>query len=428
MERYRFVQYGSTFFLLLGILVMFLSLALMPAAVSAGEMEMLLDKLVKKGVLTQGDADEIAKETKQAAAQKEKAEQQKKQEDTKTAGFPDWVRTMKLGGDLRLRYQGEDTENDGTGTRSRGRIRLRFGAEAQPAEGWTAGLRIATGSGDPRSTNNTMDNTFEMDQIRVDLAFARYKPLPWLSLVGGKFENPMFRPSDLLWDTDITPEGAAVQLNYPFSKSLDLFFNSGFFVVDESSSGKDPFMWALQPGVNWKITNDTNLKMGLAYYYFSNVKDNNLDYSSNTNTRVRNPNRLEYGYNAPVVSAELGFDKISAFVPYLGFFGEYTKNPDPSDNDTAYITGVKFGHKSIAKLGDWQFQYSYRRIEKDAWLDTFPDSDFYGGRTGVSGHEAIFTFGLAKNVNVGLDYYNTRQVRGPENTQHLFQADLNLRF
>ena len=69
-----------------------------------------------------------------------------------------------------------------------------------------------------------------------------------------------------------------------------------------------------------------------------------------------------------------------------------------------------------------------RRIEKDAWLDIFPDSDFYRGTTNALGHEGIFTFGLTKNVNLSLDYYNTRRVRGTENTEHLFQADLNLRF
>jgi hypothetical protein len=426
MEQYRFGRYGSVFFFLLGILVMILPLALMPPSASAGEMEILLDKLVKKGVLTQGDADEIAKETKQAAAQKEKAEQEKKQEDTKTAGVPDWVKNMKLGGDLRLRYQGEDRENDGSGTRSRGRIRLRLGAEAEPAENWTVGARLATGSGDPRSTNVTMENSFEMKQIRVDQAFARYRPLTWLSFVGGKFENPLFRPSDLLWDSDITPEGAALQLAYPVSKSVNLFFTGGFFLLDESASGKDPFMWALQPGVNWKITNDTNLKVAVAYYDFSNVKDSRLDYSANTNTLVGN--RLRYGYSAPVVSAELGFDKLSTFMPYLGFFGEYTKNPDPSKDASAYIAGIKFGDKSVRNFGDWQFQYSYRRIEKDAWLDIFPDSDFYRGATNTLGHEGILTFGLTKNVNLTLDYYNARQVRGSKNTEHLIQADLNLRF
>ena len=81
MKRYYVGRRGSLFRWCLGLLMIFLTLVLMPTRARAGEMEMLLDKLVKKGVLTQTDAEEIAEETKQAAAQKEKAEQQKKQED-----------------------------------------------------------------------------------------------------------------------------------------------------------------------------------------------------------------------------------------------------------------------------------------------------------------------------------------------------------
>jgi hypothetical protein len=291
------------------------------------------------------------------------------------------------------------------------------------------GFGIASGSGDPRSTNVTFENTFEKKNIRIDYAFAEYNPVKWFSLMGGKFHNPLFRPSDLLWDSDITPEGAAAKLNYKVIPELGLLFNTGFFILDERSSDNDPYLVALQPGLNWNITKDINLQLALAYYLFGGEKDNTLDFSSGSNTLVSG--KLRYNYDAPVVSAGLAFKNPfgQSFIPYLGLFGEYVNNPDPSDDNQGFIAGLRMGHTSMKKFGDWLFEYSYRKLEKDAWLDVLPDSDFYGGATNVKGHEAIFNFGLWKNIWLALDYYNSRKIVGdPKQTENLVQVDFNLKF
>jgi hypothetical protein len=58
----------------------------------------------------------------------------------------------------------------------------------------------------------------------------------------------------------------------------------------------------------------------------------------------------------------------------------------------------------------------------------FPDSDFYGGRTGVRGHEIVLAYAVAKNVSFGLDYYLADVIEGDENQQRLLQADLVVKF
>lgn len=291
------------------------------------------------------------------------------------------------------------------------------------------GFGLAGGSGDPRSTNVTFENTFEKKNIRIDYAFAEYTPTKGLSLIGGKFHNPLYRPSDLLWDSDITPEGAAAKFQYPVHSNLVFSFNTGFFILDERSSNKDPFMFTLQPGLNWKITKDIDLQLALAYYLFNGVQKNTLDHSSGSNTLL--DKKLKYDYDAPVVSAGVGFKNPfgQTFIPYLGLFGEYVRNTDPDDDDKGFIVGLRVGHTSMKKLGDWFFEYSYRRLEKDAWPDVLPDSDFYGGATNVKGHEAILNVGLWKNIWFSFDYYNSRKILGyPMQTENLFQVDLNLKF
>jgi hypothetical protein len=163
------------------------------------------------------------------------------------------------------------------------------------------------------------------------------------------------------------------------------------------------------------------------------VRKNTLDHSSGSNSRFPDLT-YQYDFDAPVISAELGFKNPfgQTFIPYIGLFGEYVTNPDADDDDQGFIAGLRAGHTSMKKFGNWFFEYSYRRLEKDAWPDVFPDSDFYGGATNAQGHEAIFNFGLWKNIWLSFDYYNSRKISVlanlPEQREDLIQVDLNFKF
>lgn len=382
---------------------------------SAGEMEKLVNKLVEKGILTRSEADDLALEMKQET---EKPAEKPKPE------IPEWLDRTKFAGDLRLRYQYEDREEEDS--RERGRYRVRAGVESQIVDTVKVGFGLATGSGDPRSTNQTFTNSSEKPTVRFDYAFARWQPADWLRITGGKMHNPLWRPSDLLWDSDITPEGVAVQFPFDLSKSIEFFLNSGFFVIDERSSTSDPYMYVVQPGVTWNVIDTVSLKFAAAYYGIEDVQGASLDHSSETNTLTGDG--LAFEYNSYGVSGQLGVKKITGFLPYIGMYGEYIHNPDPDDENEGYIAGILLGHEKIGKLWDWQLGYSYRQLEKDAWLDIFPDSDFYGGATGAEGSEAIVNLGLARNIWLGLDYYHSENIEDGGISEDLFQADFNFKF
>jgi hypothetical protein len=93
-----------------------------------------------------------------------------------------------------------------------------------------------------------------------------------------------------------------------------------------------------------------------------------------------------------------------------------------------WIAGFKLGQRKVEAAGQWQFRYSLRRLEADSWLDVYPDSDFYGGSTGVKGSELLLTLGLAKNMNLEADYYASSRIADVSKKEHLVQADLNLKF
>jgi len=420
------------------------SITFLPLRSFAGDMEIMLDEMVKQGVITREQGDKMlkgmqerkAKEQEKAGAEKPKVEGKATEPDWVKnipdwiKNPPDWVKNIKFSGDLRLRYQWEhrDTTTVDDPDRNRFRFRWRVGAETKVFDNLNVGFGLASGGGDPRSTNQTFQDTFSKKPLTIDYAFAAYKPFDWVTLSAGKLkQTSLWYPSDLLWDTDITPEGVGIVFNQPILPMLDVFVNTSVFILDENATNTDPWMLAIQPGVNFKIEKIANLKVALAYYKLWGIKNKpKLDYSSNTNTL--SGGRYVNSYNVWAPGAEISVNLPVKMVPYASLYGEYVYNPDPSTDRQGYIAGIKFGHKDIKKFADWQAGYSYRRLERDAWPDVFPDSDFYGGATNVKGHELFINFGLWKHLTLGLDYYHTMRIKGARAQEDLLQADIVFKF
>ncbi len=406
----------------------------LPAAwpVSAGEVDILIDKLVEKGVLSRSDAEDILSETKKEAEKEREETVRRTVEAIKSGGseitifdVPEWVQKTTVKGDLRLRYQ--YTNRSSKHDRHRGRYRLRIGIVTELSDVLHVGFGLATGGGDPRSTNQTMDDSFETPDIRLDYAYAAYTPFCWLTVLGGKFKNPLWGPSDLLWDSDIRPEGVSVLLHY--RKGLaDMFMNAGLWLLDEESGDEqDPVMAVVQSGVNLHITDDIYLKNAVSYYEFRHVEKSVLDYSAETNTRDRNGNLLN-DYDAVSVSAELGIKNPFRYVPFMSIYGDYVKNITLGNEDDGHLIGCKIGHKKVRNKYEWQLKAMYRRLERDAWLDILPDSDAYGGETNAHGYEFVLTYGLYHNVTLGVDYYYMEKIRGASTSENLLQVDLVFKY
>ncbi len=174
----------------------------MAVPTESAEIDILIDKLVEKGILTETEARDILQETKIAA---EKEHKKIVQETTQalTSGensialtvVPDWIRRTKFKGDLRLRYQ-MNKRNPGA-DRHRGRFRLRLGFFTEITDKVHVGFGLASGGSNPRSANHTLGNSFETADIRLDYAYASYQPWTWLTLKGGKFKNPLWLTSQV---------------------------------------------------------------------------------------------------------------------------------------------------------------------------------------------------------------------------------------
>jgi hypothetical protein len=414
----------------------------------AGEIDLLLQKLVDKGVLTAGEAQQIGTETKEQVKSEIAA--------GKYSSLPQWVQNTKLKGDFRLRYQYDHAKTLPTSDpkdQHRARIRMRLGLESKVNDKLLVGIGIATGksatSADvsspdtARSTNWTLGDGFGKKPIALDYAFAQYNAAPWLMLIGGKFKNPLWEPGDLIWDTDINPEGGVFKLNKKINSNTELFLNAGVLAVENSSNyAADTTLFVAQPGAVYKVNDWLSVKGAVAYYGFSGVRGKKLDGTSGTNSNATingTANALRYNYKNIIPALEVTFKEplkaLSLDVPYLALFGEYVQNIDSSvkQDNTGYMLGFKFGKEKIENWADWQLRYNYAMLGKDAILDILPDSDRYGGKTGMRSHEMMFDWGLGKNTWLGFDYYYGWQLKGnfgstQSKPASVLQVDWNMKF
>jgi hypothetical protein len=179
--------------------------------------------------------------------------------------------------------------------RLRERLRARLGVDVDLGDGFTTGIRIATGSdSSPVSTNQTLGGSggdFSKYQLWLDRAYIRYDrnvPDSWgISAVAGRFANPFFS-TDLIWNNDLNFDGVAISGHYQALPGLTPFLTIGAFPVfntafdystyDETkTSSQDRWLYGAQIGTDWKATPDTSVKVGAAYYYFGNLQGRTVD-------------------------------------------------------------------------------------------------------------------------------------------------------
>jgi hypothetical protein len=257
--------------------------------------------------------------------------------------IPDWIHRITLSGDIRLRYEGDffpSTNVNALGSndaanfnaintasspflfggpaqppsfnvdqdRNRFRLRARFGLDANLGEGFSSGVRVATGENDSPvsenqsfgAANSTQGGQFAKYAIWLDRAYVKYEP--WkddkkdVSLTLGRFDNPFFA-TNLLWADDLGFDGAVLKGNYAVTNAVKPFltlgafpvFNTDFnFATNEAAkfTSEDKWLYAAQLGGDWKIYKDLSWKVGGAYYYFDNIQGKVSDCAVQDSTTI----------------------------------------------------------------------------------------------------------------------------------------------
>ena len=124
---------------------------------------------------------------------------------------------ISFSGDVRLRAEPFfGGPSDESLERAHGRVRARFNALATLGEQFRTGFTLASGDiNDPTTTNQTLTGFYTRKAVALDQAFVEFTPKDFkpLTLTGGKFRYPWYN-TELTWDKDLNPEGAAETLAF----------------------------------------------------------------------------------------------------------------------------------------------------------------------------------------------------------------------
>ena len=395
------------------------------------------------------------------------------------AALPEWIKRIRFGGDLRLRYEHDQFDpNNGvyanpstwqqmntTTSHDYFRYRARVGVEVPVNDKMEAVIRLATGNdSNPVSTNSTFGDYMNEDKVYFDLAYLKWRPCDYFTFMGGRMPNPWFY-SDLVWSPNLNFEGFAAGLNMPIGESWATSLTIGAFPLQQNDFfERSKYLAAVQLVVERKQQKGVSAKIGAAYYDFNNItgevnttaypdlndwtaplyqqKGNTLFNIAVSGTKTALASEFkELNFTA---NLDIGFwDPV-----HVVFLGDYVRNlgfdmadvvqrttfPNAGDID-GYQVGVSVGHPVIQEFGQWKAYLYYKFLGADAVVDAYTDTDFHLGGTDAKGWIFGADFGLAKNTWLSARWLTADEIHGNQGDQFglplaidVLQVDLNVRF
>ncbi len=294
----------------------------------------LLDALVKKGVLSDQEAEDVradeAKDYSQTGASK--------------IVLSSAIKTIQFYGDLRLRYEMRDgttgpgatstggalSNHGDSQTENRWRYRLRFGIKGELYDNFFYGIRAASNPNFDRSGNVTLGHSdaagpFGKDQglMGIDQVFLGWHATSDITLQGGEFPNPLYTTS-MVWDDNLSPQGAAELYDHTFG-DVELFgtaeqlaYQAGggngiTNVLNPGANGgtnfSNTFMFVEQVGFKYKFDDNTFYKMAPAFSTYSGTVGNAqtggtvAGLYSTSPLALAAPNNSPSFFNGPFVGA-----------------------------------------------------------------------------------------------------------------------------
>lgn len=479
---------------------------------------------------------EVVKSEIRDQIKQEVMDQARKENWASPRAFPEWTSRFRFFGDIRTRYEGDiyPSGNDNTGgfpifntintgapfdvtgntfspqynvdqNRNRFRLRARIGAEIQLEDGWSAGLRLATGNDSNPVTenqtiggaNNGQGGNFSKYAIWLDRAFIKYEGgsgTKGYTVLAGRFDNPFFS-TPIIWADEIGFDGVAFKGRYQVADGFVPFLTAGAFPVFNTDfnfatnqpakfHSEDKYLYAIQGGSDWKISEDFSTRVAVAYYGYQNIEgqlstpfvpltssdqgntdDTRPSFAQNGNTymalRDITPtaqnnfgtiNQWQYfGLATPFrelsVTARLDYHRYDPF--HIALTGEFVTNTAFDRNSiaakavnnfgstgqydggpNAWIVDLRVGSAALEKRGDWNFGINYRYVESDSVVDGFADADFGSPLTGTNlkGYTVYGSYALAKHVWLFLRFMSADAIAGPTYRNDIIQLDLNTKF
>jgi hypothetical protein len=379
----------------------------------------VLDLLVRKGLISQAEADGARAQAKEEAG---------KMPVSPITDIPA-IQKLVFYGDGRLRFENIDQHNhyESNTLYDRERYRLRFGADYFYSDHLKAGFELESGTLDD-SANQTFGGTFTKSSINVGKIYVQYQPIDELTFVAGKFTNPWYTTTDIVYSQDLNPEGGAELFSYTIplgsggtflsdpkdpkstpvksggsDSSLTIAFNAVQYLYIDSNEGTFPAninnndvqIIGEQLPITWKINKALTVKVAPGFTFYTGGGNTNFDAGVGTNT-----GSADTYVTSPATT-------ISTPGANGSFFGTENSAVDPvfysprEADDLAVLSApgeVNFTLFGIPFRPYWDFEWNTegKKRVQDVYLETtgFPS----GFGTGVSAAHAKQNLALGDDL------------------------------
>jgi len=407
----------------------------LPFSTHADSTDILLNVLIRKGILTEAEAAEVRAEVAAAEAVEREAlaedlttriaanlpERPAAAPPSGTVTLPSAVANLKLSGNFRLRYDYAD--RPGISPINRLRYRLQgnadytFGGDSR----WTAGTGVETSFG-ASSTNVSFGDFWNKtnDDLFVSRAVLTYTGDNFTAAFG-KERSPFFVPGTF-WDSDLRPEGAYQQF-----ESQGLKVTTAQYFIE--TSGDD---WLLMLQVEGELagvclapivmaTNDDSRAAALASIKDFLVIGLPFEYKF----KAFDMSQRLYGmWGVNLKGDDAANDPLSPY--YLGA-------GDHSGRNQFFTATYRLG--DAKKAGDWFAEVQYDYIEAAAYSPDLSNSDLLFGRLNMHGASLQFRYMITDFLQANLllhrgwnlDSDVSSTLTGPSSLD-LVQADLQVNF
>jgi len=434
------------------------------AADETNAVEDIVAVLQQKGLIDAATGDEIL-------AKQEKSDAVQAAAKPPVSAAPALTEGFVWNGDFRLRDEqfwygrafGGTADDD-----NRFRYRARLGFTKQVNSWALVGLRLASGTGDYRSTNVSFGQSANWAPFSVylDRAYGQFAlPDPGgiglaTTVTAGRIANPFVWKSSfdkLMWDEDISPTGFAVTSTISPLEGTKLFGTVGYFVELTQSSDTEAKVFGFQLGGSTAVAEKVTVGARASLYDWANVSsDPNFAINS---TATANSNQ-RFGNLPTAFNDDVRIGESTAYVTWSGIDGwpalvwgtlAYNFSAESGtvlgaqvDSDaTAYGFGIEIGDaKALFLLG-----VEYSHVPANAVLSLYTDSDMFDGYTNREGFGVYLARELAANTELKLSLWDGEPIKttasgggnGPYNpntwtsanqqaNRRRFQADVNFKF
>ena len=318
-------------------------------------------------------------------------------------------------GDMLFRHEmikDELTPGGFNAERVRERLRLRLKGDVKINDATSATFRIATGSTAATATTtrfNDMGNFNSGNGIVLDMAYFKYTASEIFSVTAGKMMNPFYQVNDVVFDSDIAPEGVALKYAQKFDTTeVWAALGNSWLAERTGSTGTpgsmdDTMLVGAQVGANYKA-DAFNVLLVASNYNFANMKG----YAAPATTQGNTYTGANFAFDYKLTSIGLEVGTKLADIPFV-FFGDSITNgaEGVSNNKTATTFGVKIN--KLKEKGSWTASVDTREVQKDSLPGVFTDGDSSGGGANISSLRVRFGYQLGDNASMYLNYLDGKK-------------------